>query len=509
MLHHYTMDTLLSLPNELLDRIINDVHIDDIEAFSSCCKEVKLLAAVRHGKHLARKFNFPTIAIEPMNGPEDHSSEDSDDTRVQLIPTSLLRDFLMDEENTLYPRSMFIGNVITIRDDEEEMRSALVTTYLQQHRGLEDKIVAKVMQIQKTLYPEKPALEAQDWIDLITKGNSDATASLLVTLFPNVKTLSMLHRHTDPERLLVRTLERLTSAAAKDGPRALDAFRELSEVNIRAVSYRGDADGKLIAVFMILPSMRVIKGYRLRWSADDWSSEPVTSSVKEISLECSQIHSNPFISCLKRIETLQRFTYDLLCTRGSTILWEPRLIVKALRKYAWRTLVHLELTGEARSLSADPADGEPFIGTLRSFQVLESIRLMSMMLFKPIDGEDIDESEDIIRNTSENFVGPTSLVEPRRLVDFLPSSARKLQLVGGLSNKEARDMFADLPELKRERLPNLFDIVLEDSDPLEQETKGLCKNAGIRLKSIKRVVNGYQRIYAITKPVSQVDPLER
>ena len=499
------MHTLLSLPTELLDQIINDVHIDDIEAFSSCCRMVKLLAVARLEKHLARKFNFPTIAIEPTNGPEHFSPDDSDDAGDQLIPTSLLRDFLMDEENALYPRSMFISDVSTIRDGNEEVCSALVTTYLEQHRGLEDKIVAKVMQIQKSLYTEKPALEAQNWVDLIKKGNSDATAALLITLFPNVKTLCMLHRHTIPETILVRTLERLTSAAAKKGPRALDAFRELSEVDIRGNDHLvGDADGKLIAVFMILPSMRVIKGYRL-WLAGDWSSEAATSSVKEISLERSQIHSESFISCLKRIETLQRFTYDLLCDPGSSILSEPRLIVKALRKYAWRTLVHLEITGEARSLSANLANGEPFIGTLRSFHVLESARLMSMMLFKSIDGEDVDESEDITRNTAENFVDPTSLVEPRRLVDFLPSSARKLQLVGGLSNEEARDMFADLPELKRERLANLFEIVLEDSDPLEQETKGLCKNAGIRLKSIKRVVNGYQRIYAITKPVPQVD----
>ena len=295
--------------------------------------------------------------------------------------------------------------------------------------------------------------------------------------------------------------------AAKNGPRALNAFSELSEIDFQDHFSYGAADGMLIAIFMILPSMRVIKGCGVSWLAFDWPYGSVTSSVKEISLRYSQIGSGPFITCLERIEKLERFTYDLVKDDRPVVEWEPRLIVKALRRYAWRTLVHLELTGEYSVLESDPPCGEPFIGSLRSFQVLESIRLMTMMLFKVVDGEDIDESEDIM-DPLENLAISNSLVEPRRLVDFLPSSARKLEVVGGLSNNEARDMFADMPKLKHERLPNLCEIVLEDSDPLEMETKNLCKEAGIRLKSIKRVVNGYQRIYTITKPAPQVDDLE-
>ena len=488
-LHHHTMPTLLGLPNEILHHIINDVHVDDIEAFSSCCKEIKVLAAVRLAEHLARKFNYPTVAIE-----------------TSLISTSLLRDFLMDEKNTLYPRTMSIAG---IPESMEDLHSEAVITYLAQHQGLEDKIAAKVMQIQKSLYTEMPAVEAQDWINRIKKGDFDATAALLINLFPNVKTLRVSCYHSRSESLLVRTLERLTSSAAKRDPRALDAFRELSEIDLLGWGSRNyDEYGKLMAAFMILPSVRVIKAFGILWFAGDSLHGLVTSSVKEISLRYSGVDSINLISCIKRIKMLERFTYDLSQNHQTTSVWEPRLTVKALRKYARSTLVHLELTGEMTIASSTPADSEPFIGTLRSFQVLESIRLMTMMLFKPIDGEDIDESENIIESTTDDLVHSESLVEPRRLVDFLPSSARNLALVGGISNEEARDMFADLPKLRRDRVPKLGEIVLEDSDPLEQDTKDLCKNTGIRLKSIKRVVNGYQRIYAITKPAPQVDGLE-
>ncbi|CAD6573670.1 MAG: hypothetical protein ASARMPREDX12_006195 [Alectoria sarmentosa] len=518
------MPALLSLPNEILDYIVNYIHIDDIEAFSSCCRPIKLVAAVRLQRHLERKFKYPTIMI--VDKREDTIADYmSEDTWSDPVPTYLLRDFLMDEENTLYPRFMSIGGSDTTYRGSEEIRSALATTSIEEHQGLEDKLVAKVMQIQTSLYTEEPIIEAQDWIDRIKKGNFSATAALLVTLFPNVKTLSMFNQDQHgTETLLIRTLEKLTSAAAKSVPGRLGAFSELSGIELEGPTRRGAAYGQLIAMFMIMPTMRVVKGRRVHWSAFDWPYGSITSRVKDVSLDRSEIHSKSLINCLKRIEALEKFTYDLVPTRSpSLMIWEPRLIVKALRKHARRTLVHLELTGEASCLSSGLRDGEPFIGTLRSFQVLESVRLMTMMLFKQIDGEDIDESEKImeeridgeaiddndeVKKESENFGNPNSLMEPRRLTDFLPPSARKLELVGGLSDEEARDMFTDLPKLKCERLPNLCEIVLEDSDPLEQETKNLCREAGIRLKSIKRVVNGYQRIYTITKPAPQEDDLE-
>ena len=390
----------------------------------------------------------------------------------------------------------------------EEYWGPLIARYPEQYPGLENKVIAKVMQMQDCLDVGSPAIEAQDWIHCIKNGEYYTTAALLMTLFPNVKALRISKsRNTSTETPLMHTLKKLILTAATNEPRALGAFSELSEVRLDNSQRRYlGALGDLIALVMILPTMRIIEAHGIHWSAGDSPSRPVTSSVKEILLESSQIEPEHFMVCLERFKTLERFTYNMVQIGQPATQWEPRRIVKALRKYSRRTLVHLELTGDVSYLSDNPA--EPFVGTLRSFQVLESVRLMSCMLFKPVDGEDIDENEETSKGSFEPDVDPHSLVEPRRLVDVLPCSARKLMLVGGLSNEEARDMFADLSELKRERMPMLSEIVLEDSDSLEQETKNLCKYAGIRLKSVKRVVHGYQRIYAVTKPAPQVDDLE-
>ena len=56
------------------------------------------------------------------------------------MPTRLLRDFPMDEENTLYPRFMSVGEYNVAYHGSEEIRSALATTSIEEHQGLEDKI---------------------------------------------------------------------------------------------------------------------------------------------------------------------------------------------------------------------------------------------------------------------------------------------------------------------------------------------------------------------------------
>lgn len=136
-------------------------------------------------------------------------------------------------------------------------------------------------------------------------------------------------------------------------------------------------------------------------------------------------------------------------------------------------------------------DGEPFLDSLRSFEVLETIRLVSAMLFQKVE-----ESRTSIQTKDQTIEGLTSgaknpdkcekLAGIQRLVDFLPASAKTFGLLGGLSTEDAAGMFADLVELKEKRLPNLREVCLADKDPLNQETKEACKKAGIRLSAWKK-----------------------
>ena len=82
--------------------------------------------------------------------------------------------------------------------------------------------------------------------------------------------------------------------------------------------------------------------------------------------------------------------------------------------------------------------------------------------------------------------GHNALVEPERLVDFLPASAKRLRLVGELSNEEAMAMLEDVVELKDKRIPNLRRIFFEDLYP-SSEISSTCEEARVKVRFCARV----------------------
>ena len=149
-----------------------------------------------------------------------------------------------------------------------------------------------------------------------------------------------------------------------------------------------------------------------------------------------------------------------------------------LKTYNRKNLSNLELTSLAAPEGAaiDNLEyihfeqGEPFIGSLCDFEVLQTIRVETMMLYKEIEGADSCTREAIFKFLRQKGRGASGtkwprvadlLVEPERLVDILPKSTRRLKLVGGLSNEDATAMLGVLPALKDELLPNLSTVFFE------------------------------------------------
>ena len=463
------MATLLCLPNELLLRVINELDVQAIEPFSMCCKLIKLLAADRLQKHLDNKSEFSTVRIA---WPAEQN----------MSPVYLLKKVLLHDDIALYPDTMYIGSTA---------RSSKGLVVSDTFKDLKDQVVAKVSHIHQALRPLESHSITPFWIDSIARGDVDAIVALLPTLLPNLKSLWMSDQDIIYRGgyLLKHVLERL---ATNNHQQALKVLPQVSEFHLQGP--RAD----FIGPFMILPSMRVIIGHRIKWAHYAWPNEVSDLNVGEIAFDCSEVAIGCLQDCLRRIKCLKKFTYDYAYISGHRITWVPGRVVQALQRHARTSLVHLELT-----CKPEIEDGAPFIGTLRSFEVLQNIRLMATMLFKAVD-----ERGNSLNPADQEMVRPDSPVVPQRLVDVLPASATKFHLVGGLSKDEVQDFFEDLPQLKCKRLPNLCEIMLEDNDPLEQETKDLCKEAGIRLKSLKKVVHGYRRIYTITKPALRVDDLD-
>lgn len=417
----------------------------------------------------------------------------------------------------MYPRTLIVSH---IEDDEETISrpdfdfeegqiadSDLVKIVAQ----LGDRLLSKVLEMTRVLRLDTSRGWISDWARFWTSdivlGDLVAATSLLVTLLPNLEKLRLVEsfRHYDTE-IFYATLDSLLEAT-EDPNRdltGLNLFKNLSEVGIHGCDEYAGVDFQISRKFGALPSIRTIKGRRIDGEAGQYGgcffhspppAEPA-SDITTVEFYQSSIDTASFYRCIEKIKSLRKFAYDFWQPANPGPQdWEPRGIVGVLQLFASRTLVHLELTGVTAIYTVIFRRGEPFIGSLRAFEVLNTLRLESLMLYKEVEGTD-DRTPD--EKSESNQIGPpeitehdwaggrNALVEPERLVDILPASAKRLRLVGELSNEEAMAMLADVVELKDERIPNLRRIFFEDVHS-SSEILSMCEEASVKARFCARV----------------------
>ena len=164
-----------------------------------------------------------------------------------------------------------------------------------------------------------------------------------------------------------------------------------------------------------------------------------------------------------------------------------RGIVQRLLECATHTLLRLELGGDVH----DPKlalEGRHFIGSLKSFQVLRTIRVGGTMLIEPTETEKK-------HRTRSNKPG-----RPRRLIDVLPASTVKITfsrerlMAGhGVDEDVAIAMLEGLPDGKRDFLPNLNNVEFE-FDPDEDVMVDCalwrgCRSVGVDITDRGDVLN--------------------
>ena len=420
---------------------------------------------------------------------------DEDAQTRGVHPIVALRDFILDEESALYPRTLIVGYIGTeigpdAFDTEEgdfdpEEGQIAETDLLDIVAQLGNQLRSKVNEVTRVLRLDVgwTASWARGWISDIISGDLEAAASLLVALLPNLRNLRIIDgwRYLDLPpfyAILERILE--TAADLEQNLKGLNSFKHLVEVDLQGLDDDDGPDFATCSIFSALPSIRTVKG---RFVSGE--SERSLRYITTLELYQSAIDRHGFYKCIREIKSLQRFTYDFSAATAlvDATPWQPRVIVEYLRWYASKSLVHLELTGIIDVDDVEFRSGEPFIGNLRAFKVLETLRLETMMLYKEVEEIDEDEVEIIV---DDRAGGRTALVEPERLVDILPASAKRLRLVGGLSDDEALAMLADVVELKNERIPNFRRIFFEDVDP-PSEILSVCEKASISVKFCGRV----------------------
>ena len=149
------------------------------------------------------------------------------------------------------------------------------------------------------------------------------------------------------------------------------------------------------------------------------------------------MRANILSSFLSGFAALQEFIYHHLAGLDRTY-YKPHEYVILLRQFAGKTLVKLDITAERHDLYGTPVKGHLYVD-LRGFSALKCIR---------IDEDLFEVPETCIRKHDDGN-------KMARLVDMLPKSTVVLEILQHRVIAEATDLFKDLAELKKERLPGM------------------------------------------------------
>ena len=165
-------------------------------------------------------------------------------------------------------------------------------------------------------------------------------------------------------------------------------------------------------------------------------------------------------------------------------------VVQRLLECATDTLVRLELGGNVPKPKLALAGGH-FIGPLKSFQVLKTIRLGGTMFIEPLETEQSSRNPPVVKKPGR----------PRRLIDMLPSSTVQIAFTSerlmsqrrGVDEDVAIAMLEGLPEGKSEFLPNLknveFEFDLTKDVMVDGKLWRKCRSAGVEITDRDHVLN--------------------
>ena len=544
--------------NEIIIRIMEVTSAGDIVSLASCCKHFSDLAQnclAFHRKKRAEAedivigFFFRSLVDPLVIQPQDHITGQKWKEPSIIHPSKYLQDILKDDDRRFYTKVMRIGSLDLIdlpvkgeeeeiQDDEEEKSRVQAIVELVDHVKTQcgHKVTALVANVYGTLLQYLGKYDVGKWTNMVKKGIPAAIIFLLLTLYPNLKTLEIY----DPEGTWSNEkqwgglLISLVSIAKRPDTNELRLFSRLSEFVLQGYddAYR-EAQAQLAVPFMELPSMRTIFGRVVHGRNVKWTAGVGTSRVIHLDF-AGDIDRASLCSLISGCKGLESFKFGLAPhqdwewtdelnslkwgpqaendaawedsnsdepeTEGSRPedraeadrpRWEPRGIVMDLLLYASHSLVSLDLTAVNLDGVVRLSNDEPFIDSLRSFRALTSVHLDTMMLFKKVKCS--SKGLEVLREPKQPILWEN--MRPHRLVDFLPATIEDFgmtySLVGqGLSREDVVEMFSGLPDA-RNQLPRLVVIRVERKKnwQSEEEKKGWqelrvrCKKNQINFRS--------------------------
>ena len=479
------MPTLMSLPNEILISIIDVTGPEDVVSFSTCCKRMYSLASRRLKEHKEKKSLFSTLFVEDYLLPRPKSSWGANHGTYDTD----LKELFSDARNRLYPKAMILVlpfNVISsIRTSDfigfDEFGYPLNSSMAEVH----SMIALAVGEI-----------EAEDWIKDVKAGYPLATFLLLLALLPNLEKCSILtvgNWHRTSSVNYSKIIRVMIEAGLGQKGNGISFGGRLLKYKANGNFYAGIGES-LLPFMMMLPRMQTIQGSSLLIEHGSWSFADAVSPVVDLDLH-GAIHTATLSNYVCGIRELKRFGY--IYASDPVIEWDPCRIVATLKQLTFRSLVHLDLTTD---VSEDRVwlDTSPGIGSLRSFEVLETVRLHYLLLFEEVQNADsaanvypaeilgrLPDDASVNALVEEQILLEKSLIKGQILIDFLPSSVRTLHLEDIAKGRLVLDTLEGLPEHRVERLPYLELIKLDAGDEFNSQIEQIRKEAGVQLELSK------------------------
>ncbi|CAD6592744.1 MAG: hypothetical protein ASARMPREDX12_006427 [Alectoria sarmentosa] len=415
----------------------------------------------------------------------------------------LLRDVLESPAIAYYPTSVVIGDCVDKMCDwpdwYKERREEGKTEISDAIAQCTDMLSAR---LDGCPYIRKS--NTKDWKLEICAGNEYTAFAFLVTLFPNLESITISDTSSCLDRL-VEIVSRI-AAAHRKFPESFHPLEKLTTLRLERCSEIFEAWFDHLKPFTELQSLRVLAGKMVLGYECDWGNEVESESESEsddededesdnadeegledengkankddgqdedesedeyeyniiesgggitcLSFEDSAIDAQSFDSVLRGTKALRSFNYNYAFRlfTNTTLQWEPAAILRILLLYAGHSLVSLDLTGAKGSWDICVGDSPYFINSLRHFQVLNRLCVQ--------DGIFVQSPDSTLY----------------RMVDILPASLEELTLFPSFDVGDVmKRVFEDFLELKDKRLPRLKNITLEGGLQLDESVKLACK----------------------------------
>lgn len=461
------MPALLDLSNELLFKIIDQIHPDDIPNFSLTCKDIHQVAKDAVQFHLDREETYEDVVLHGC-----HRHEDNDH------PLELIKEICMDWRIGEYVKTLTVNccglpleKLHHGIEDQEDAQKYKV-------EKLEDSITNRsTMQVIQGYIKEKAVECALSTPFDVTslcceaaRGERGAMLTLLLLFTPNLKSIKLYNFGWSEN--LKEGLFAISEQNVQRSPDARKLLMDLEYVGLEGVPDGGGAELiDPLVWFAVLPSMKALLGnWVCGWGTEALTLPPNISNLKSITLLDSTVSGSLVEQMLIGIKSLKDFFYD----HNHNIFldgMQAHRIVASLHQHAKHSLKYLTLSGlcDLRVESDDTIDR-----CLHEFEVLKEVYMSYSFYVEMLPWHGTHEGRRIRED-----------IQP--LVYALPPSVEKVGVTRFKSFGCDSALLVDFTEEKDRRLPNLKEIMI-DCTTIEGGEEGwpklveACEKVGVKLK---------------------------